>query len=235
MMLLIFICPALQNPLSARGGATKAYERRRARWPPRPRLRAKEKGKGPRKAGGGRAPLAAQGNAACRGRAPRWRVLGCGLGETRLSQSCALRGPPLGIPAAARFFSRERLAHPGHIDFLITADRFIGSKQIAYFGDVSIVGSMVGALPREGAQGRGLWERRECKGPAPPEPRVCAHRTARHGSPCHEFCCTLISRDAGASPGVQLPLAAGRAEPARRPSFTPCRVQASSPRFLIPL
>lgn len=182
-MLLIFICPALQNPLSARGGATKAYERRRARWPPRPRLRAKEKGKGPRKAGGGRAPLAAQGNAACRGRAPRWRVLGCGLGETRLSQSCALRGPPLGIPAAARFSSRERLAHPGHIDFLITADRFIGSKQIAYFGNVSIVGSMVGALPREGAQGRGLWERGECKGPAPPEPRVCAHRTARHGPP----------------------------------------------------
>lgn len=156
--------------------------------------RVGERQEGPRKAGGGRAPLAAQGNAACRGRAPRWRVLGCGLGETRLSQSCALRGPPLGIPAAARFSSRERLAHPGHIDFLITDDRFIGSKQIAYFGNVSIVGLMVGALPREGAQGRGLWERGECKGPAPPEPRVCAHRTARHGSPCHEYPCTDLPR-----------------------------------------
>jgi hypothetical protein len=50
MMLLIFICPALQNPYSASRGATKASGPRGGRW--RPQLyRAREKKKKKKKEG----------------------------------------------------------------------------------------------------------------------------------------------------------------------------------------
>lgn len=95
-------------------------------------------------------------------RAPAPRVLGWGPRGTRLSQVRAQPLLLLGRRVEAPFSHRWQLAHPGHIDFLIIADRFIGSKRIAHFGNVSIVGLIVGA--REGAQdpgaheGRGMWE-----------------------------------------------------------------------------
>lgn len=79
MMLLIFICPALQNPYSAGRGATKASEPHRIRWRPQLHGELEKKGKGPRRvslvstarARGARQPPPH------RARVPRYRGLGC--------------------------------------------------------------------------------------------------------------------------------------------------------------
>lgn len=89
--------------------------------------RGGERREGPRRAGSGRAPLAARGNAAWQG--PRAQVAGPRVWPGRdLSRAGTRPRPPRGRPAEVPFPPRERLAHPGHIDFSITADRFIGSK-----------------------------------------------------------------------------------------------------------
>lgn len=96
---------------------------------PRPPPRAGERGERGRGArAAGARPSPPEGPRPGAARAPRWRVLGCGPGATRLSQAGVRPQAPRGRGTEAPFPPRERLVHPGHIDFLITADRFIGSK-----------------------------------------------------------------------------------------------------------
>lgn len=83
-----------KSPFSPRRSNKKLGAARRPPASTASPARQRERREGLRKAGGWCAPLAARGNAAYRGRAPRWRVLGCGPGETRLSQSRARRRPP---------------------------------------------------------------------------------------------------------------------------------------------
>lgn len=124
------------------------------------------------------------------------------------------------------FSFRERIAHPHHIDFLITADRFIGSKQIARFGNVSIAGLMVGALPREGARGKGLVGKRGM--PRPSATRRGSLVLARLGPPVPLH--FGLGRLLGSS-RVQHPLAAGRAG-AQPPALPPYHVQPSPDSFV---
>lgn len=122
MMLLIFICPALQNPHSARRGATKASELFggccRPRPPPRAKeaARAAERGRGARAAGA--RPSPPEGTRPGGARAPRLRVLGCGPLGTRLSQACTRPLPPRELRAEAPFPPRKRRRPPRPHRFL---------------------------------------------------------------------------------------------------------------------
>lgn len=121
-MLLIFICPALQNPYSASRGATKASEPRGGCWRPQLYRALEEK----RRGYGRVSPVPSA-------RSPRGfdppeqecpGTLSSGV-VVRARLSVAGADP---WQAQKRLFLAARLAHPGHIDFLITTDRFIENK-----------------------------------------------------------------------------------------------------------
>ncbi|XP_063664821.1 uncharacterized protein LOC129138325 [Pan troglodytes] len=94
MMLLIFICPALQNPHSAGRGATKASEQLRSHWRPQPPRRARKKGeRGRGKQAAGARPSPPEGTLPAGACEPRCRVLGAGRAVGRAREgTCGKEG-----------------------------------------------------------------------------------------------------------------------------------------------